>query len=501
MAKKYFVTASEMQNYDKNTIEMIGIPACVLMERAALAAVNVIETDCEHIKGNKYVLIMAGMGNNGGDGLAVGRILAERGYKVEIWLIGTPEKASQQWKQQMKILEHYPIEITEKPERKSYTVLVDALFGVGLSRKVTGCFEEAITLFNKMEGHKLAIDVPSGVSSDRGEILGCAVKANRTITFGFCKRGLVLYPGCEYAGDVRIADIGISKQSFMGKEPGMFALEGEMTELLPKRKKDGNKGTFGKILLVAGSENMAGAAVLAAKAAYRTGAGMVKVITHPQNRIILQEKVPEALFGTYDNLEEGMAWADVIAVGPGIGKGEAALSSLKRVITESGKPLLIDADGLNLLAVTQELEEILTKQGAEGREVVLTPHVGELSRLTGKSVELCKQNLTFYGMELAVQLQVTVAAKDARTMICRKDFPVCINVTGNDGMAAAGSGDVLAGIIASLLAQGMDAFDAACTGVYLHGMAGDLVTAKSGAYFCMAGDIAEAAGICCSMCK
>ncbi len=498
MGQMYLVTASEMREYDNNTIEKIGIPACVLMERAALAAVHKIETYCGGSRTGKSVLIMAGVGNNGGDGLAVGRILTERGYEVELWCVGNLEKASGQWEQQKKILDHYPVEWTEKPKKRSYDVLVDALFGVGLSRKVEGHYAEAVNLFGALDGWKLALDVPSGIDSDTGQICGCAVQADQTVTFGFCKRGLVLYPGCEYAGEVETADIGIPEQSFFGRKPEMYAYTGAVPELLPKRKKDGNKGTFGKVLLVAGSENMAGAAVLAAKAAYRMGAGMVRVITHSRNRIILQEAVPEALYGTLAHLKEGLEWADVIAIGPGLGTGTAAVCSLEQVLMESGKPLLIDADGLNLLAQQPSLREMLAAQGKKGRNVILTPHVGELSRLTGGSIADCRQNLAFFGMGLAAELHGVVAAKDARTMVCQEGHPVCVNVSGNHGMATAGSGDVLSGIIAALLAQGLHAFHAASLGVYLHGMAADAVTEKTGAYSCMAGDIAEEVGICCN---
>jgi len=488
-----------MRRYDRNTIEKIGIPSCVLMERAALAAVDAIETHFRVSCSGKHVLIMAGMGNNGGDGLAMARLLSEKGYQVEVWCVGRQEAASAQWVQQKMILEHYSVEFTERPQRRAYDILVDALFGVGLSREVNGQFAEAVGVFGQLEGWKLALDLPSGIDSDTGRVWGCAVKADKTVTFGFCKRGLVLYPGCEYAGEVATAEIGISDKSFLGREPEMYTYEGTVQELLPKRRRDGNKGTFGKLLLVAGSETMAGAAVLAAKAAYRTGVGMVKVITPAENRSILQGAVPEALMGTVEELREGMEWADVIVIGPGLGKSERALACMEQVISGSRKPLLIDADGLNLLAEHSELRTALAKQGGEDRDVILTPHVGELSRLIGRSIADCKQDLANCGRRLAAELHVTVAAKDARTFVCREQSPVYVNLNGNSGMATAGSGDVLSGIVAAFLAQGLRAFEAAFAGVYLHGLAGDLAAARLGEYACMAGDIAEQAGICCNI--
>lgn len=498
---KYLVSAAEMRRYDSNTIEKTGIPACVLMERAALGALGVIE---EHFHAEKSVLIMAGMGNNGGDGLALARLLAERQYDVEVWCVGERRKASAQWLQQEKILGHYPVRLSREPSRRDYEVLVDALFGVGLTRDITGEFALAVSQYNEMEGFKLALDLPSGLDSDTGEVLGCVARADCTVTFGFCKRGLALYPGCQYAGAVTVAQVGISEAGFYGQEPQMFAYDESARDLLPTRRSDGNKGTFGKVLLVAGSRNMAGAAVLAAKAAYRMGAGMVKVATPEENRVILQQAVPEALLETEEDIRASLdQWADVVAVGPGLGKDERARGLLAQVIEECDLPLVVDADALNLLAEAPELLEVLGRQ-AEGREgdynagkstgrkVVLTPHVGELSRLTGIPVSVLKKDLPGQGQAFAGRVHGVVAAKDARTFICGEAMPVCVNLTGNSGMATAGSGDVLTGVIAALLGQGMGAFEAASVGVYLHGMAGDAAAAGLGEHACMAGDIVEA---------
>lgn len=487
---RYLVSASEMREYDRNVTERIGIPACVLMERAALAALGAVERRFRgQAKGR--VLVMAGMGDNGGDGLALARLLSERGYPVEVWCVGDRERASAQWERQRRILEHYPVAYTEHPGRPEYGALVDALFGVGLSRAVEGVYGEAVRTFQSLAGWKLSLDMPSGIDADTGRILGCAVRADATVTFGFCKRGLVLYPGCGYAGEVQVADIGISERSFFGRTPGMYAYDEAAEALLPERARDGNKGTFGKVLLAAGSRNMAGAAVLAATAAYRAGAGLVKVITPAENRIILQQAVPEALLGTEEELAEGLAWADVIAVGPGLGKGAEALGCLERAVLESGKPLLVDADGLNLLAEHPELAEALAAQGKAGRRAVLTPHVGELARLTGRSAAACKEDLAAAGRGLAAAFHATVAAKDARTYTCGEGRSICVNLSGNSGMATAGSGDVLAGIIAAFLAQGMEPFEAASVGAYVHGLAGDYVSGRIGEHACMAGDLAR----------
>ena len=496
---RFLVTAEEMRRYDTNTIEQIGVPGMVLMERAALAARDaVLEMQRDRAQADigrrkSATLILAGVGNNGGDGLALARLLVEADERVIVWCVGDEEKASAQWKQQRHILKHYEVQFVNEPPECEYDVLVDALFGVGLSREVTGNYAEAIRKFNELRGCKLALDVPSGICSDTGRVLGCAVKADRTVTFGFGKRGLYLYPGCEYAGEVQVADIGISERSFLAGTtdmPGMFCLdEEEIYHVMPARTGAGNKGTFGKVLLIAGSAGMAGAAVLSAKAAYRVGAGMVKVLTDESNRTILQGTVPEALYGTYKDLEESLGWADVIAIGPGLGKSPEAYRVLERTVEYGGKPLIIDADGLNLLSEHPELQKLL-----KDRQVILTPHVGELSRLTGLPVDRLKERLWEHGMALAASLGVTVVAKDARTCTCAPEHPVCLNIRGNSGMATAGSGDVLTGILAGLWAQDSACgnFQTACLGVYIHAAAGDLAAAAKGEYGCMAGDIAEA---------
>lgn len=490
---KYLVSESEMQRCDQNTINQIGIPALVLMERAALSVHDRIcsilkEMACECPE----ILIMAGMGNNGADGLALARMLSDSRIKVCLWLVGDENKASAQWKTQKHILEHYRIAFCEKPAKEKYTILVDALFGVGLTRPVTGAYADAVGLFNLIEGYKIALDVPSGVSSDTGAVLGCAVKAQETVTFAFEKRGLYLFPGQEYAGRVLCAEIGITSFGFMGSEPEMFYWEsGDILKLMPERKADGNKGTFGKVLLVAGSDGMAGAAIMAARAAYRTGVGMVKVITPDSNRSILQETVPEAMYGTFDRLAESVEWADVIVIGPGLSCKEEAKEALRYLILSTGKPLVIDADGLNLLAEDETLKQALAnREGA----CVLTPHMGELSRLTGRSVQDLKCRTWEYGKALAEQLHCIVVAKDARTFICMPGHKVCVNLYGNEGMATAGSGDVLAGVTGAVLALGrsLDCFDMACLGVLLHALAGDFAKQKIGSHGCMALDIADA---------
>lgn len=489
---KYLVTASEMKEYDENTIEKIGIPGMVLMERAALAALEVIThrfplEERENIR----VLVLVGTGNNGGDGLALSRLLCEAGFVTDVWCVGKQEHTSMQWKQQMSILQHYKVGFRNEAPVNEYNMIIDALCGIGLSREINGAYYEALLYSNQSTAFKLALDIPSGICSDTGRVLGYGFKADMTVTFGFLKRGLVLFPGCEYAGKVKVADIGIGPTSFLGRKPGMFCYDETAAELLPKRDASGNKGTFGKLLLIAGSLNMAGAAYLSAKGAYRAGTGMVKLLSSEENRVILQQSIPDALFGTYEDVREGLSWADVIAIGPGLSQSMAAKEAFKEVILNSRLPIVIDADGLNLLARDEKLKEELAHQGLEGREIILTPHVGELSRLLHVPIETLKYKLWDYGKALAEKYHCVVVAKDARTFICEEGKSICVNRKGNSGMAVAGSGDVLCGVIAGLLSQKMGCFEAASIGTYLHALAGDKAALIRGEHGLMAIDIAD----------
>ncbi len=490
---KYVVTAEEMRYCDQNTTEFLKIPAMVLMERAALSVLKHIE---EKFQGRNRkelkTLILCGVGNNGGDGLALARLMADKGYTVEVCICGEKIRSSAGWKNQYDILQHYNIKIGATLPLGEYNILIDALFGVGLSREITGAFEHAIAWFNKQSGYKLSIDMPSGIHSDTGEVLLHAVQADTTITFGFLKRGLVLAPGCMYAGEVICEDIGIREKSFLGKKPGMFTYDEEMQELLPGRDLRGNKGSFGKVLMIVGNENMAGAAALCAKACYRTGAGMVRVLTHPVNIPVIHSVLPEALAGSWEFWRTYVKWADVLVFGPGCGTDSYLADILKGLLEECEQPLVIDADGLNILAANPELMKLLKEQTSGGRDIVLTPHMGELSRMTDTDVDVIKKLMPIFVKHYATELSATLVSKDAITFTCAKGEPICVNYRQNSGLSTAGSGDVLTGIISALLAQGMDAFEAGAKGVAVHSLAGERAAARYGNHACMAGDIIEA---------
>lgn len=494
---RFLVTSKEMKEYDdNNTITKIGIPSMVLMERAALALRDAI---LERIKEPTTVLIVAGVGNNGADGLALARMLAEKNCAVTVCVVGDENKATQEWKQQKEILTHYECNIMNGhtatdalacyvQAQARFDVLVDALFGVGLNREVGSPYCEVISLMNKINAYKVAADMPSGICATTGKVLGNAFRAELTVTFAFAKRGLFLYPGADFAGQCIVADIGISKQSFAQHLPGVFYYEEDPASLLPDRCNSGNKGTFGKVLVVAGFEKMVGAAVLCAKAALQTGAGMVKVICPEENRIILQEAGPEVLYGGTDTLAESLLWADAVAIGPGLGKSKEAFRLLEAVLQAGQLPLVLDADAINLVAEKQELQDLLREYPCEK---IMTPHMGEWARLEEENIAKLKESVFDAACETSLKYGAVMVCKDARTVIADMEGRICLNISGNNGMATAGSGDVLTGIIAALCAQGSAAFESASVGAYLHGLAGDGARDIYSEYGVTAGRIVE----------
>ena len=378
------------------------------------------------------------------------------------------------------------------PQEDSYSVVIDAVFGVGLSRKVEGRYRQVIEQMNRMRGTKFAVDIPSGLSATTGCILGCAFKADYTVTFQLKKIGLELSQGRTMAGRVIVPDIGISTDSICeDQEIVRTAGKDIYRKMLPDRPEDSNKGTYGRLLVIAGSKGMAGAAYLNAHAAYMTGAGLVRVYTSSDNREILQTLLPEAIITTYEeyNKEELLSlltWADGVCIGSGLGMSRLSEKILKTVIEYVKVPCLIDADGLNLLAENNNY----LNQMAE-RRFVITPHMKEMSRLTGTPVEELKADRIQILKDFISRYRITCVLKDSRTLIASEEKGIRMNLTGNSAMAKAGSGDVLAGVISGWMVQGKEAEDAAELGTYIHGLSGDLAKFEKGVYSVMARDLIE----------
>ena len=424
---RYVASREEMQDIDAYSINNVGIPGIVLMEKAALALEEVF---LERIPTDSRVLIVTEKGNNGGDGLALGRLLLEEGYTVDFYEIGVIPHDSDSHQIQKHILEQMEADFLMKFPDEEYDVIVDAIFGVGLKREVAGRHREVIERLNQMEALKVAVDVPSGVDASAGQILGIAFEADITVTFGLPKVGLLLYPGADVSGEVIVKEIGF------------------------------------------------------------------RIFSCEENRVILQEKLPEAILTTYDSeekawelLPESLSWASVIGIGPGIGQSAFASKLVKQVLTLGKAPLVIDADGLNnLAALLQEDTELRQLFHEYEGGMILTPHLKEMSRLTGEEIAEIRSNLPKAAASTADKGHVIVL-KDARTIVSDGSVPSYINMSGNNGMATGGSGDVLTGIICGFLAGGLDILTAARLGVYCHGLAGDAAAKEKGYYSVLAGDL------------
>ncbi len=487
---RYLVNSREMKQYDKNTSEHFKVPSVVLMEQAAQAFVSLLY---EEAYDTSETLVVCGTGNNGGDGLAIARLLSLSGSHVTVVRCGNPDKATEENRLQADILLAYRIPVlTEIPEKTEhpYTLIIDALFGVGLTRAVEGEYKKLIQKMNVLPGKKAAVDIPSGVSADNGAVLGEAFRAQLTVTFAYEKRGLYLFPGCECCGRVRVGEIGIREESFLGEKPGMCLLEdSDVPKLLPERTKRSNKGTYGKLLVIAGSPGMAGAAILSAKAAYASGCGLVCILTPEENRVVIQTALPEAILATYNEktlkkvLEEKLAWAGMILCGPGIGTDKAAEKLVHHVLKDGAVPVVWDADALNL--ISRDTDVLRTAR----TPWVVTPHLGEMSRLTGKPVPEIQKTIVETAEEFARMYGGICVLKDAHTVTAVLQGATFLNLSGNNGMATAGSGDVLGGVIAGLMAQGLSADIAAPLGVFLHGRAGDAAAEHTGSYGLMASDL------------
>ena len=485
-----WVNAAQMKAADQYTIQKLGVPSLELMEHAAQACVQVLEDEKVDLS---HVCVVCGSGNNGGDGFAIARILQNNRYSVETFCVGNPEHYTEETQEQMHRLQECGGKITYgMPQEDSYSVVIDAVFGVGLSRKVEGRYRQVIEQMNRMRGTKFAVDIPSGLSATTGCILGCAFKADYTVTFQLKKIGLELSQGRTMAGRVIVPDIGISTDSICeDQEIVRTAGKDIYRKMLPDRPEDSNKGTYGRLLVIAGSKGMAGAAYLNAHAAYMTGAGLVRIYTSSDNREILQTLLPEAIITTYEeyNKEELLSlltWADGVCIGSGLGMSRLSEKILKTVIEYVKVPCLIDADGLNLLAENKNY----LNQMAE-RRFVITPHMKEMSRLTGISVEELKADRIQILKDFISRYRITCVLKDSRTLIASEEKGIRMNLTGNSAMAKAGSGDVLAGVISGWMVQGKEAEDAAELGAYIHGLSGDLAKFEKGVYSVMARDLIE----------
>ncbi|MEG0784573.1 MAG: NAD(P)H-hydrate dehydratase [Christensenella sp.] len=481
----------ESRAVDRYMTDRMKIPGIVLMENAAHGVYEAVRAETEPCT----VIVFCGTGNNGGDGFAAARILIANGYDVRVAVLGNIGSLKGDTAKNFEFFaendEYYTV-ITNKEdfeELPTAEVYVDAIFGTGLTRDIDGIYCDAVKFINEQEALVVSVDIPSGINAETGAVMGTAVKADITVTFQYPKIGHFLYPGREYSGELQVVQIGIDEGCDVSMSASVCAYESDDADMcLGERALDSNKGSYGRLLLVAGSYGMAGAAVLAARAASRVGAGLVNVASCDDVVGVLQQNVPEAtcfpLASKNGMITEDALYAieklvqgkTAVAIGPGLGVNDNITALVGDVITKYDLPKVIDADGLNALA--GHLEFLENKKG----DIILTPHPKELSRLSGMPITQILENPVKVAMDFAVEYGVTLVLKGSTTVVADAFGNTSLMCVGSPGMAKGGSGDVLTGVIAGLLTQGKDVYEAALYGVYIAGMAGEFAAEQEGEY-------------------
>ena len=486
----YLVTADEMQRMDRATIESFGIPGRVLMENAGRGA-TAFYLDAVHRHHPGSVGVAAGRGNNGGDGFVMARYLHQKGIRVTVFLLAEKDRVKGDAAANLNLLDTMGVPVVEmvddtafksnQPLMRRQHTWIDAILGTGLRSEVRGYYRAAIDFINQQERPVFAVDIASGLNADTGQRCGAGIHATATATFGFAKVGHLAYPGRSLTGHLKVIEIGIPPD--VALEIGCrqhLITPGSLKNTFPVRSATAHKGRTGHLLVLAGSPGKTGAAAMTATAAMRAGAGLVTLGTPGSLNPVLESMVTEAMtVGLPETAEMALdesAYETVmslakdkrcLAVGPGIGTGRPAGRLLGRLIEASPVPMVVDADALNLIA-SMPLDLSRCKS-----PMVLTPHPGEMARLSGHSTADIQRDRIGHARSFARQYRVHLVLKGAATVVARPDGTVFMNTTGNPGMAAGGMGDVLTGLIAGLITQGMEAGAAACAGVYLHGSAAD----------------------------
>ncbi|MBQ8941829.1 MAG: NAD(P)H-hydrate dehydratase [Firmicutes bacterium] len=497
------LTNKQMKDIEYDAIEKKGVPSILLMEHAAMSVVN----ECLKEK-PKNVLIFAGKGNNGGDGLAAARQLLPRtDINTAVVFIGSPDEATKDCAVNLKILQAYNANIIyiEKKsdidglERIIYAadVVIDAIVGTGLHTKLRELTEQLVTLINEKANYIISVDCPSGINTNTGEDYGKAILADKTVTFHLPKVGLMLYPAAEHVGELVIGSISLPVDNSYEIDGYCTLTDKEAAALLPVRTKRSNKGTYGKAAIFAGCDYMAGAALIACRAAYRTGAGLVKAYVNPYVATVIHNGLPEAvttilpdkdgkLFGgSFKPVSDEINTNSVILAGCGLGNTKEVGDLVAKLVENAEVPLILDGDALNVL---ENKTDMLKNAKAP---CIITPHLKEMSRLTGLEVSYISEELIAVAGSFAKEYNVITVLKDAHTIIATPAGDICINTTGTPAMSKGGSGDCLAGAIAGLIAQGVTPENAAVLGCYLCGKAGELAAEDLSQYGVLAGDTAN----------
>jgi len=503
-------TAEVMRRLDRKAIEEFGIPGLVLMENAARGTVGAMFRHFPDLL-KKRVGILAGRGNNGGDAFAVARYLLNRGVACQVFLLAAREEVRGDAAANLEILSRMGgplfeiLNLEEWESRKEKVaandLLVDGILGTGLKGAVKGFFQEIIEFVNSLGKPVVAIDIPSGLDSDSGQVLGACIQATLTATFGLLKRGLLVLPGARYGGRIVLVDISLPQSAVESEDIRDHLLEGaDFLPFLPPRNPEAHKGDFGHLFVLSGSPGKTGAAAMVCQAALRVGTGLVTLgIPESLNPILeakLTEPMTEPLPETKDNtlaltaqgkIMELCSRKTALAMGPGLSMNGETAKLVQKLVRSVNLPAVIDADGLSALG--GKLDLVRKSQ----KELILTPHPGEMARLTNTSSQEIQQNRIQVSREFAQKYGVILVLKGARSLVAGPQGEVFINPTGNPGMASGGTGDILTGMIGGFLAQGFPALEAAKLGVFLHGLAGDFVAHRKGSRGIAAMDLAEEA--------
>ncbi len=505
----YLVTADEMREMDRRTITEFGLPGRILMENAGRGAADILLDRFSSLD-RLNVGIVAGRGNNGGDGYVIARYLAHKGIPVTVYVLAAEDQIHGDAADNLRLLRPLGIPVHEVTSESAFsqhrtpmgqhTVWVDAMLGTGLSAPVRGRFRTAIEFLNRSESPILAVDIPSGLNTDTGQPWGSCICADTTVTFAFPKSGHLLYPGADFTGRLEIIDIGIPPHIVESVAPRQYRISSEtIRNCWEPRPSDAHKGTTGHVLILAGSPGKTGAAAMTAMSAMRSGAGLVTLGIPRSLNPVLETQVleamtyplpesPEALLDetAFDAVIALLADKKCIVMGPGLGTHPGTKALLHRLLIECRCPAVIDADGLNgLSGHTDILKQVETP-------VILTPHPGEMARLTGLDMKQIQSDRIGSARAFAETHHVHVVLKGAGTVVAHPDGRVSVNTTGNPGMASGGMGDVLTGLIAGLLTQGLTPEAATHGGVYLHGMAADALAATRGPVGFLAGEVMNA---------
>lgn len=491
-------TADEMRGIDTRTIKSFGLSGNVLMERAGGAVSDFIKREYP----GKRVVALCGSGNNGGDGIVAARELHNAGIKVRAILTSADGNASPELKKQLNIAKKFGVEINNSSLNSADlhgSVVIDAVFGTGLARAVKGPLKNTFELINKSSAPVISVDIPSGISADTGAILGAAIRADHTVTFGCLKRGHLLHPGAEHSGEISIADIGFPKGLFDAVKCNVMEMP-DAALMMPQRPRDSHKGDYGHVLLIAGSTGKTGAAMMAAKSCLRAGAGLVTIAA--------PESIAPALYGmvkeemvlplkesknggmSMDAIESVLGFlderADVLAMGPGMGRNPKTGEFVRETIKRSTVPMVADADAI--YALKNSNKSFYDRLRAP---LTLTPHHGEFAWISGMGKNSASLDKINAAMSFAKQTGCYLILKGAPTLMAGPEGDCFINPTGNPGLAKAGSGDVLTGIIAAFLGQGIDPLRSSALAAYAHGLAADIAAADKTEHSLLATDVIE----------